>query len=168
MALRGLMQQWGSDPPPANVRSTAAPPMAAIPEKTVAATSSSNARSQNAADGNAKCPPECTHLMRETLYPHKLSRNGSVNREVSNALSRMDCGGDVRKAWNDLDKYVTLEDTEEMTKIENNAKAMARILRDAQVQLAEAVFKREWSEEMPYSLTADAWNSKWWIVRMPI
>ena len=61
----------------------------------------------------------------------------------------MDCGGDVRKAWNDLDKYVTLEDTEEMTKIENNAKAMARILRDAQVQLAEAVFKREWSEECP-------------------
>ena len=134
---------------PANVKSTAAPPMAAIPERTVAATSSSNARSQNSADENAKCPPECTHLMRETLYPHKLSRNGSVNREVSNALSKMDCGAELRKTWNDLDKYVTLEDTEEMTKIENNAKAMARILHDAQVQLAEAVFKREWSEECP-------------------
>ena len=134
---------------PANVKSTAAPPMAAIPERTVAATSSSNARSQNAADENAKCPPECTHLMRETLYPHKLSRNGSVNREVSNALSKMDCGAELRKTWNDLDMYVTLEDTAEMTKIETYAKGMAKVLHEAQVKLAEAVFKREWSEECP-------------------
>ena len=41
-----------------------------------------------------------------------------MNREVSNALNKMDCGGEVRKTWNDLDKYVTLEDTAEMTKIE--------------------------------------------------
>ena len=94
-------------------------------------------------------PPESTHLMRETLFPHKLSRNGPVNREVSNALNKMDCGIDVRKTWNDLDKYVTLEDTEEMTKIETYAKGMARKLHEAQVDLAEAVFKREWSEECP-------------------
>ena len=94
-------------------------------------------------------PPESTHLMRETLFPHKLSRNGPVNREVSNALNKMDCGIDLRKTWNDLDKYVTLEDTEEMTKIETYAKGMARKLHEAQVNLAEAVFKREWSEECP-------------------
>ena len=106
-------------------------------------------------------PPESTHLMRETLFPHKLSRNGPVNREVSNALNKMDCGIDLRKTWNDLDKYVTLEDTEEMTKIETYAKGMARKLHEAQVNLAEAVFKREWSEECPHSFTADAWNTKW-------
>ena len=129
----------------ANAKPSAAPALAAIPERTEAATSSSNARLPNDAN-EPKFPPEATHLMRETLFPHKLSRNGPVNKEVSNALSRMDCGGDVRKTWNDLDKYVTLEDTAEMTKIEKHAKAMARILHEAQVQLAEAVFKREWME----------------------
>ena len=133
----------------ANVKPSAAPALAAIPERNVAMASSSNARSQNATDENVKFPPESTHLMRETLRHHKLSRNGPVNKEVSNALSRMDCGADLRKTWNDLDKYVTLEDTEEMTKIEKNAKGMAKILHEAQVQLAEAVFKREWSEECP-------------------
>ena len=132
----------------ANAKPSAAPALAAIPERTVAMASSSNARLPNDAN-EPKFPPEATHLMRETLFPHKLSRNGPVNKEVSNALSRMDCGGDVRKTWNDLDKYVTLEDTAEMTKIEKHAKAMAKILHEAQVQLAEAVFKREWSEECP-------------------
>ena len=98
---------------------------------------------------NEKFPPESTHLMRETLFPHKLSRNGPVNREVSMALNKMDCGGDVRKTWNDLDKYVTLEDKEEKKAIETYAKGMARVLHEAQVELAEAVFKREWSEECP-------------------
>ena len=133
----------------ANAKPSAAPALAAIPERTVAMASSSNARSQNATDETAKCPPESTHLMRETLFPHKLSRNGPVNREVSNALSKMDCGADLRKTWNDLDKYVTLEDTAEMTKIETYAKGMAKVLHEAQVKLAEAVFKREWSEECP-------------------
>ena len=64
----------------------------------------------------------------------------------------------MRKTWNDLDKYVTLEDTAEMTKIETYAKGMARVLHEAQVQLAEAVFKREWSEECPISVTADSWE----------
>ena len=133
----------------ANVKPSAAPALAAIPERTVAMASSSNARSQNATDENAKFPPESTHVMRETLFPHTLSRNGPVNREVCNALNKMDCGADLRKTWNDLDKYVTLEDTAEMTKIETHAKGMAKILHEAQVQLAEAVFKREWSEECP-------------------
>ena len=133
----------------ANVKPSAAPALAAIPERNVAMASSSNARSQNATDENVKFPPESTHLMRETLFQHTLSRNGPVNREVCNALNKMDCGADLRKTWNDLDKYVTLEDTEEMTKIEKNAKGMAKILHEAQVQLAEAVFKREWSEECP-------------------
>ena len=131
----------------ANAKPSAAPAMAAPAAGT--AISSSNARLPNVKEEPEKVPPESTHLMRETLRPHKLSRNGPVNKEVSNALSKMDCGGDLRKTWNDLDKYVTLEDTEEMTKIETYAKGMARVLHEAQVQLAEAVFKREWSEECP-------------------
>ena len=131
----------------ANAKPSAAPAMAAPAAGT--AISSSNARLPNVKEEPEKVPPESTHLMRETLFPHKLSRNGPVNKEVSNALSKMDCGADLRKTWNDLDKYVTLEDTAEMTKIETYAKGMARVLHEAQVQLAEAVFKREWSEECP-------------------
>ena len=131
----------------ANAKPSAAPAMAAPAAGT--AISSSNARLPNVKEEPEKVPPESTHLMRETLFPHKLSRNGPVNKEVSNALSKMDCGPDLRKTWNDLDKYVTLEDTAEMTKIETYAKGMARVLHEAQVQLAEAVFKREWSEECP-------------------
>ena len=132
----------------ANAKPSAAPALAAIPERTEAATSSSNARLPNDAN-EPKFPPESTHLMRETLFPHKLSRNGPVNREVSMALNKMDCGGNVRKTWNDLDKYVTLEDREEKKAIVTYAQGMARVLHEAQVQLAEAVFKREWSEECP-------------------
>ena len=132
----------------ANAKPSAAPALAAIPERTEAATSSSNARLPNDAN-EPKFPPESTHLMRETLFPHKLSRNGPVNKEVSNALNKMDCGGDVRKTWNDLDKYVTLEDREEKRAIVTYSQGMARVLHEAQVQLAEAVFKREWSEECP-------------------
>ena len=131
----------------ANAKPSAAPSMAAPAAGT--AISSSNARLQNATDETAKFPPESTHLMRETLFPHKLSRNGPVNREVCNALNKMDCGADLRKTWNDLDKYVTLEDKREKNEIETCAKGMAKILHEAQVQLAEAVFKREWGEECP-------------------
>ena len=106
----------------ANAKPSVAPALAAPAERTETATSSSNARLPNATKELENVPPESTHLMRETLFPHKLSRNGPVNREVSNALNKMDCGIDVRKTWNDLDKYVTLEDTEEMTKIETYEK----------------------------------------------
>ena len=133
----------------ANAKPSVAPALAAPAAGTETAISSSNARLPNVKEEPEKFPPESTHLMRETLFPHKLSRNGPVNREVSNALNKMDCGTEVRKTWNDLDKYVTLEDTAEMTKIETYAKGMARVLHEAQVQLAEAVFKREWSEECP-------------------
>ena len=133
----------------ANAKPSVTPALAAPAAGTGTAISSSNARLPNATNEPEKFPLESTHLMRETLFPHKLSRNGPVNREVSNALSKMDCGADLRKTWNDLDKYVTLEDTAEMTKIETYAKGMARVLHEAQVQLAEAVFKREWSEECP-------------------
>ncbi|OLQ14845.1 hypothetical protein AK812_SmicGene951 [Symbiodinium microadriaticum] len=121
--------------PNANAKPSVAPALAAPAAGTGTAT-------ENA-------PPESMHLMRERLFPHKLSRNGPVNREVSMALNKMDCGGDVRKTWNDLDKYVTLEDREEKKAIETYAKGMARVLHEAQVELAEAVFKREWSEECP-------------------
>ena len=74
----------------------------------------------------------------------------------------------VEKTWNDLDMYVTLEDTAEMTKIETYAKGMAKVLHEAQVKLAEAVFKREWSEECPILSLLIPGTRKWWIVRMPI
>ena len=122
---------------------------AAPAARTGTATSSSNARLPNVANELKNVPPETTHWMRETLVPHKLSRNGLVNKEVCKALTLMDCGTELRKTWNDLDSYVALEETDEMTNVETHAKGMARKLHEAQVALAEAVFKREWSEECP-------------------
>ncbi|CAE7330836.1 unnamed protein product, partial [Symbiodinium sp. CCMP2592] len=56
-------------------------------------------------------PIETTHLMCEFTQMHRLSRNGPVNMEVFHALTKMDCG--------------------------------------AEVKLAEAIYKREWSDECP-------------------
>ena len=114
-----------------------------------AASSSSNARLQNAPRSLNDIPAETTHLMCETLQMHKLSRNGPVNKEVSKALTLMDCGKELKKAWNDLDMYVVNDSTDEMTKIEEYGKIMARRLLEAQLALAEAIYKREWSDECP-------------------
>ena len=72
----------------ANAKPSVAPALAAPAAGTGTAISSSNARLPNAMNESEKFPPESTHLMRETLFPHKLSRNGPVNREVSNALNK--------------------------------------------------------------------------------
>ena len=94
-------------------------------------------------------PVETTHLMCERVQMHRLSRNGPVNREVCAALTLMDCGKDVKTVWSDLDMYVVNDSTDEMGKIEQEAMRVALRLYEAQMALAEAVYKREWSEECP-------------------
>eukprot|EP00439_Symbiodinium_sp_Y106_P078922 s4734_g17.t1 len=92
-------------------------------------------------------PVESLHLMNETLTTHRFSRKGPVNREVSAALSRMDFGKDVTKVWQRLDEYVTTDSQTVCHKIEVEGGAIANRLRDAQVALAEAVYRREWNDE---------------------
>ena len=70
-----------------------------------------------------------------------------MNREVSAALSRMDIGKDVTKVWQRLDEYVTTDSQTECDKIKMDACAIANRLYDAQVGLAEAVYRREWNDE---------------------
>ena len=86
-------------------------------------------------------------MMHETLTTRGFSRNGPVNREVSAALSRMDFGKDVTKVWQRLDEYVTTDSQTVCHKIEVEGGAIANRLRDAQVALAEAVYRREWNDE---------------------
>ena len=90
---------------------------------------------------------ESLRLMNETLTTHRFSRNGPVNREVSAALSRMDIGKDVPKVWHRLDEYGTTDSQTEYDKIEMDACEIANRLYDAQVGLAEAVYRREWNDE---------------------
>ena len=97
--------------------------------------------------GRNDFPVESLHLMNEILTTHRFSRNGPVNREVSAALSRMDMGKDVTKVWQRLDEYVTTDSQTECHKIEMDAGAIANRLHDAQVGLAEAVYRREWNDE---------------------
>ena len=96
-------------------------------------------------------PIETTHLMCEKVWDHPLSRNGKVNREVCHALNLMDLGAELKKIWRRLDDYVTVDSQDEMDKIENEACHMANRMKAAQIRLAEAVYKREWSEEGPLS-----------------
>ena len=97
--------------------------------------------------GRNDFPVESLHLMNETLTTHRFSRNAPVNREVSAALSRMDMGQDVTKVWQRLDEYVTTDSQTEGDKIRMDACAIANRLYDAQVGLAEAVYRREWNDE---------------------
>ena len=85
--------------------------------------------------------------MNETLTTHRFSRNDPVNREVSAALSRMDIGKDATRIWRRLDEYVTTDSQTECHKIEVEGGAIANRLHDAQVGLAEAVYRREWNDE---------------------
>ena len=70
-----------------------------------------------------------------------------MNREVSAALSRMDIGKDVTKVWQRLDEYVMTDSQRECHKIEVEGGAIANRLDDAQVGLAEAVYRQEWNDE---------------------
>eukprot|EP00439_Symbiodinium_sp_Y106_P081960 s2757_g21.t1 len=97
--------------------------------------------------GRNDFPVEPLHLMNETLTTHRFSRNGPVNREVSAALSRMDMGKNVTRVWQRLDEYVTTDSQTECHKIEMDAGAIANRLHDAQVGLADAVYRREWNDE---------------------
>ena len=83
----------------------------------------------------------------ETLVQHRLSRNGPVNLEVSAALTRMDFGKDVTRIWQRLDEFVTTDSHVECDKIVSEALAIADRLYNAQVGLAEAVYRREWNED---------------------
>ncbi|CAE7666480.1 unnamed protein product [Symbiodinium sp. CCMP2592] len=82
-------------------------------------------------------PWEARHLMNEVLVPHRLSRHGPVNAEVSAALTAMDCGVELTRVWSELDAFIT-------TVVENDRQRVAergsdltdRMLR-AQVNLAE-------------------------------
>ena len=112
-------------------------------------------------------PIETTHLMCEKVQPHRLSRNGTVNNEVSHALDLMDCGADVKKIWRRLDDYVTVDSQEELDKTENEANKIANRMKEAQLRLAEAVYKREWSDECPI-LPPPARHPEWRTVRMSI
>ncbi|CAE7396972.1 yqkD [Symbiodinium sp. CCMP2456] len=94
-------------------------------------------------------PIDSTHLMSEKVWDHTLSRNGKVNREVCHALNLMNLGTDLKKIWRRLDDYVTVDNRDVKDKIENDACEMANRMMEAQVRLAEAVYKREWSEECP-------------------
>ena len=102
---------------------------------------------QNPEIGRNDFPVESLRLMNETLTTHRFSRNGPVNRAVSAALSRMDMGKDVTTVWQRLDEYVTTDSQTECHKIEMDAGAIANRLHDAQVGLAEAVYRREWNDE---------------------
>ena len=95
---------------------------------------------------------ESLHLMNETLS-HRFSRNGPVNREVSAALSRMDIGKDATRIWQRLDEYVTTDSQAECHKIEVEGGAIANRLHDAQVGLAEAVYRLEWNDEWAPTLS---------------
>ena len=70
-----------------------------------------------------------------------------MNREVSAALTRMDMGKDVTKVWQRLDEYVPTDSQTECDKIAMDACEIANRLNDAQVGLAEAVYRREWNAE---------------------
>ena len=96
--------------------------------------------------GRNDFPVESLHLMNETLTT-RFSRNGPVNREVYAALSRMDIGKDATRIWQRLDEYVTTDSQTECHKIEVKACAIANRLCEAQVGLAEAVYRREWNDE---------------------
>ena len=97
--------------------------------------------------GRNDFPVESLHLMNGTLTTHRFSRNGPVNREVSATLSRMDMGKDVTKVWQRLHEYVVTDSQTECDKIRMDACAIANRLYDAQVGLAEAVYRREWNDE---------------------
>ena len=45
--------------------------------------------------------------MNETMVQRRLSRNGPVSVEVSNALTAMECGVELTRVWTELDRYIT-------------------------------------------------------------
>ena len=96
--------------------------------------------------GRNEFPVESLRLMNETLHTHRLSRSGPVNREVADALSRMDVGKELTKIWNLLDEYVTTDSEEQCRKVRLDANELADRMYVAQVGLAEAVYRREWSD----------------------
>ncbi|CAE7404548.1 unnamed protein product, partial [Symbiodinium sp. CCMP2456] len=73
--------------------------------------------------------------------------NGPVNLEVSAALTRMDFGKNVTKIWQRLDELITSDSRTESDKMVSEACAIADRLYNAQVGLAEAVYRREWNDE---------------------
>ena len=85
--------------------------------------------------------------MNETLVHNRLSRNGPVSLEVSAALTSMDIGRDVTRSWQRLDEFVTTDSNFECDRIIAEALAIADRLYNAQVGLAEAVYRREWNED---------------------
>ncbi|CAE7874482.1 unnamed protein product [Symbiodinium sp. KB8] len=101
--------------------------------------------------------------------------NGPVNLEVSAALTRMDFGKDVTRIWQRLDEFVTTDSHVECDKIVSEALAIADRLYNAQVGLAEAVYRREWNEETSWYamtraermfLTKGNWHIEWsdWVM----
>ena len=97
--------------------------------------------------GRNDFPVESLHLMNETLTTHRFSRNGPANPDVYAALSRMDIGKDATRIWQRLDEYVTTDSHTQCHKIEVEACEIANRLCEAQVGLAEAVYRREWNDE---------------------
>ncbi|CAE7406577.1 unnamed protein product [Symbiodinium sp. CCMP2456] len=130
------------------------------------ATASAAASAANV--GRPNDPPiETTHLMCEKVQPHRLSRNGAVNNEVSHALDLMDCGTEVKNIWRRLDGYVTVDSQDELDKIENVATMMANRMKDAATvsnNVNECMMETGWwamtkAERM--FLTKGKWEIKW-------
>ena len=69
-----------------------------------------------------------------------------MNREVASALALMDCGSEVKKVWRGLDDYV-MDSNERLDQIESDGINFACQLHEAQQALAEAIYKRDWSDE---------------------
>ena len=81
-------------------------------------------------------PRQARHLMNETMVQHRLSRNGHVSVDVSNALT----------VWNELDRYITTVVENDREKVVERANDLAKRRLRAQINLGETLFKREWAE----------------------
>ncbi|CAE7561684.1 unnamed protein product [Symbiodinium sp. CCMP2592] len=77
------------------------------------------------------------------MVQHRLSRNGPVSREIAATITRMDCGPEIPSVWNQLDRYVTSD----RERVALEANDLADRLFNAQVGLAEAVYRCEWDED---------------------
>ena len=86
--------------------------------------------------------------MNEKMVQRRLSRNGPVSVEVSNALTAMDCGVGLTRVWNELDRYITAVVESDRESVVEKANDLAdRMLRaQTQTNLGEALFKRESDE----------------------
>ena len=93
-------------------------------------------------------PWEARRLMNEKMVQRRLSRNGPVSVEVSNALTAMDCGVGLTRVWNELDRYITAVVESDRESVVEKANDLAdRMLRaQTQTNLGEALFKRESDE----------------------